>query len=65
MFVEGGGVEPPAHRSSFGESSPLWSDAVALVSAMVVEFPLFQVAGLRLLSRLLPPQYVYPDCSLF
>ena len=33
-FVEGGGVEPPAHRNSFGESPPLWSDAVALVSAM-------------------------------
>ena len=41
-FVVGGGVEPPAHLSFFGESPPLWSDAVALVSAMVVEFPLFQ-----------------------
>ena len=32
MFVEGGGVEPPAHLSFFGESPPLWSDAVALIS---------------------------------
>lgn len=29
-FVEGGGVEPPAHPKLFGESSPLWSDTVSL-----------------------------------
>lgn len=32
MFAEGGGVGPPAHLSFFGESPPLWSDAVALIS---------------------------------
>ena len=33
-FVEGGGVGPPAHPKHFGESPPLWSDAVAIISAM-------------------------------
>jgi hypothetical protein len=33
-LAEGGGVEPPAHLSIFRESSPLWSDAVAIISAM-------------------------------
>ena len=31
-FVEGAGFEPTAHLSSSGESPPLWSDAVALIS---------------------------------
>ena len=48
----------------FRESSPLWSDAVALVSAMVQAFPYSNFACLRQLFRLLPSKYAYPDFSL-
>ena len=64
-FVVGGGVEPPAHLSFFGESPPLWSDAVALVSAMVVEFPLFQFCLFApTIQAFTYPIMSYPDLSL-
>jgi hypothetical protein len=66
--VEGGGVGPPAHPKHFGESPLLWSDAVAIISAMCEAFnhsSYSNFAGLRQLFRLLPPEYVYPDCYLF
>jgi len=63
--VVGGGVEPPAHLSFFGESPPLWSDAVALVSAMVVEFPLFQFCLFApTIQAFTYPNMSYPDLVL-
>ena len=44
-FVEGGGVGPPAHPKYFGESPLLWSDAVAIISAMceAINHPLIPI----------------------
>ena len=38
LIVEGGGLEPPAHPRLFGESPPLWSDAVAFISVGVRDY---------------------------
>jgi hypothetical protein len=54
-FVEGDGLEPPAHPKLFRESPPLWSDAVAFVSAMGQTFPLFQFCRFAPLFRLSLP----------
>ena len=57
-LVEGGGLEPPAHPRLFGESPPLWSDAVAFISVGVRDYsPYFQVAGLLHRFRLFPSLY--------
>jgi hypothetical protein len=64
-FVEGGGVEPPAHLSIFRESPPLWSDAVALISVGGPSIPLIPILPVCAnYSGFYLPCISYPDFSL-
>ena len=58
-FVEGGGVEPPAHPKLFGDSPPRGRTAVAFFGrcARLKPFPLFQSCRFAPLFRLFLPLF--------